>query len=168
MRFSSYIILGLAVFVIIVAGAACNRTPSTQIESPISFVENNSDTLATTNTTGEVEDENNQTVAGVTISKAPVTNIGSPSTYAKTVTQFSSSGYRYQFANCSGLPGKFTVKKGVQFMLDNRDAERHTMRLADRSYSIPAYGYALVTINTAGTYQITCDGGGSAQVQVQN
>lgn len=167
MRFLSYITLGLAIFIIMATGAACNNTrKTTQTETPVSYVENNTDTLATTNTTGDVLAEIRESGTTRTNSKpAPTIN---NTAYAKAVAQFGTSGYRYQFANCSGLPGTFTVKKGVQFMLDNRDEERHTLRLANRSYAIPAYGYALVTVNTAGTYQITCDGGGSAQVRVQN
>lgn len=88
--------------------------------------------------------------------------------YIAALAVYDKNGYRYQFANCSGLPGTFTIKKNVKFMLDNRDGERHVLGFNGTRYTVPAYSYVVASINKPGNFFITCDGGGAAQVKVQN
>lgn len=88
--------------------------------------------------------------------------------YEEAIKKFGRSGYRYQFANCSALPGRFTVKQGVEFMLDNRDEKSHILKIGSKTYTIPAYNYAIVSVSKSGTYIITCDGGGSGEIIVQS
>ncbi len=77
------------------------------------------------------------------------------------------NGYRFQFSNCHGTPGSLVVKSGKYFLLDNRDAKAHTFAFAGQSYSVGAYGAAVAAVWKAGTYNITCDGGGAASLTVQ-
>ncbi len=77
------------------------------------------------------------------------------------------NGYRFQFSGCHGTPGSLVVKVGKYFLLDNRDAKAHTIAVAGQSYSVGAYGAAVAAVWKAGTYNITCDGGGAASLTVQ-
>lgn len=77
------------------------------------------------------------------------------------------TGYRFQFNECSGTPGELTVKKGVRYMLDNRDNEEHTFRVGPNAVNIPAWDFAILTAETVGQWYITCDGGGAAVIKVQ-
>lgn len=86
---------------------------------------------------------------------------------AKGAQPFVESGYRFQFSNCHGTPGSLVVKTDRAFLLDNRDERAHTFAVAGRSYHVGGYSAAVVSIAKAGTYAITCDGGGAASVTVQ-
>lgn len=74
---------------------------------------------------------------------------------------------RFQFVTCQGTPGRLSVKKGVSFMLDNRDNAKHAIAIGTQKYNLGAYGFAVVSVPKTGLYKITCDGGGSAEVLVQ-
>lgn len=82
-------------------------------------------------------------------------------------------GKRYQFDNCTSgppivSPGSLSLKVGSKFMLDNRDTDAHTIKVGTQSYRIGKNGFAIATAPAArGTYNITCDGGGQAQLLVQ-
>lgn len=82
-------------------------------------------------------------------------------------------GKRYQFDNCTAgppivSPGSLSLKIGSKFMLDNRDTDAHTIKVGTQSYRISKNGFAIATApSTRGTYNITCDGGGQAQLLVQ-
>lgn len=86
-------------------------------------------------------------------------------TYEQALNLYS-HGYRVQFSNCSANPGTFTIKHGVSFMLDNRDPQAHVISVGLKNYQIKGYGFAIVSVATAGTTRITCDGGGSAKITV--
>lgn len=75
--------------------------------------------------------------------------------------------YRIQFVDCHGNPGSLSFKVGTPLMLDNRDPKPHTVKVAGKTYSLKAYDYAIATISKAGEYNLTCDGGGSALVNVE-
>jgi hypothetical protein len=76
-------------------------------------------------------------------------------------------GYRFQFSNCSGTPGTLALASGVPFLLDNRDAVAHSIKVGSTSYSVGAYGYRIASVTTKGTYNITCDGKGAATLKVE-
>lgn len=95
--------------------------------------------------------------------KEPASRLGQ--TYEAALKAF--VGFRFQFANCSGTPGSFTVKQGSKFMLDNRDNEAHVFAVGTQSYEVGPYGFAVASASKAGRYQITCDGGGAAEVLIQ-
>lgn len=87
--------------------------------------------------------------------------------YAEALKEYSASGYRFQFVNCKASPGSLTIKKGVTFMLDNRDNRSHKIKVGATTYSIGAYGYVIATAKTVGLNYILCDGGGTGRLQVQ-
>jgi hypothetical protein len=95
-------------------------------------------------------------------SQAPATGA-----YPKFGLPYIESGYRFQFSRCTGTPGNLVVKSGKYFLLDNRDAQAHIFAFAGQSHSIGAYGAAVAAIWKTGTFQITCDGGGSSKVTVE-
>lgn len=101
--------------------------------------------------------------ARVRIASAPQNTVD----YTATLNVYRAKGYYYQFVNCSGNPGYFSVKKGVPFMLDNRSDRAHTFTVGGVDYPTPAYGFAVVTASTLGQYNILCDGGGAASLNVE-
>lgn len=87
-------------------------------------------------------------------------------TYAAALDKY--RGAVMQFVNCRVLNGTFTLKKGVSFMLDNRDSIAHTIKIQGKSYRLGGYSFAIATPLTVGNSFVTCDGGGSGEVRVQN
>lgn len=77
------------------------------------------------------------------------------------------NGYRIQFSECRGIPGKLVVKSGVSFMLDNRDGVWHEIMIGKQRYKLSGWGYAITSVKNVGTYNITCDGGGSAELVIE-
>lgn len=90
-----------------------------------------------------------------------------PLTFEEAYQTYAVSGFRFEFADCHGRPGSISMKKGTKFMLDNRDNEAHRFVVGSKTYNIGPYGFAIATATDVGTYNITCDGGGAAQVVVQ-
>lgn len=80
---------------------------------------------------------------------------------------------RIQFDDCRGIRepvnagGSMVVKQGSKIMLDNRDPVPHTIAFKGVSVRIAAYDFAIVTANTLGIYNVTCDGGGAASLNVE-
>lgn len=96
------------------------------------------------------------------------TSSGKTSGYTKAVETYD---YRIQFSQCHGSvntvgSGTLSVKKGVRFMLDNRDPVAHTIAYKGVSVRVPGYGYAIESASVIGTYPITCDGGGALSLIV--
>lgn len=83
------------------------------------------------------------------------------------------AGKLFQFSSCvTGpppviSPGSLSLKQGSKYMIDNRDKTAHTIRVGTTAYSLGAQSFRIVQAPTKGTYNITCDGGGAAQLQVQ-
>ena len=88
-------------------------------------------------------------------------------TYTKAMELYG-NGFRFQFSDCHGNPGQMSIRQGVKFMLDNRDNKAHTIVIKSQTFRIPAYGFAIATAKELGTYNITCDGGGAAELNVEN
>lgn len=90
-------------------------------------------------------------------------------TYSEAMQLYGSVNHnvRFQFINCSGTPGWFTLKKGEKYMLDNRDNARHTIMVGGVKYTLGAYGFAIATATQVGTQNVTCDGKGAAQLLIQ-
>ncbi len=106
---------------------------------------------------------------GVTTVK---TNTGTTSTetkdYGTALNIYGKSGYRFQFSQCSGSPGSLIMKLGTKFMIDNRDDKSHQIGIGTQSYKLAAYDFAIISIKKIGSYNITCDGGGAARVDVRS
>ncbi len=75
--------------------------------------------------------------------------------------------FRFQFVNCSGNPGTMAVKTGAIVMLDNRDKVAHTIKADGQTFKIGALDYALLKTSALSNTFVTCDGGGSAMLNVQ-
>jgi len=102
----------------------------------------------------------------------PQTVVGSKTTGATLGLTYNDAidlygNYRIQFVSCHGSPGVMNVAAGVTIMLDNRDAEAHTIKIGSSSYAVGAYGFRLAKSPSKGTYNITCDGGGAATLNVK-
>jgi hypothetical protein len=97
---------------------------------------------------------------------APPENID----YQTALTTYRTSGYLFQFTDCRGTPGSLMMKVGTKFMMDNRDGKARKIAINGiKTYSVGAYDFVIaVAPSKAGLYYITCDGGGAAQINVQN
>ena len=85
--------------------------------------------------------------------------------YTQAVNQY--TGFRIQFTNCSGNPSSLTVKAGQKFMLDNRDTRSHDFGIANLIFQTAAHDYSIVSGTKVGSYNITCDGGGTTRLTVE-
>lgn len=110
--------------------------------------------------------ESDGTTGGKTAAKAP---LSATKSYLDALKIYKTTGYYFQFVDCHGSPGSFTLKVGKKFMLDNRDAVAHRFKIqGGQSFSIGAYGFAIATApSTVGDHYIDCDGGGAAKITVQ-
>lgn len=89
-----------------------------------------------------------------------------PLTYDQAIALYGKD-YRFQISNCSSTPGKLNIKAGVKFMIDNRDKAAHTFKIGTLTYKVSGYGFAVATAPAkVGSYFLTCDGGGSAEITV--
>ncbi len=159
----------------ILAGAGCRQAkqPSTN-EIPLDANPTSQDTtvpdfdIVTTTYTGSDELAISAIVEpGVTLQKTETggTALVPTPTYTAAINEYAAA--RFQFANCNGNPGIMTIKKGTNFMLDNRDNKTHIFGIGPRTYELKAYEFALVNVQKIGDYFITCDGGGAAKVSIQ-
>ena len=54
-------------------------------------------------------------------------------------------------------------------MIDNRDSISRKYVISNQQYQVAPYGFVVATTpSTAGTYYITCNGGGAAVLNVQD
>jgi hypothetical protein len=94
-------------------------------------------------------------------------SVPSNSAYMAALAIYQKNGYRVQFSDCHGIPGKLTVTQGQKYMLDNRDNQAHTIKIDSYTYNIPAYGWQILTAQVLGLNNVTCDGGGAAQINIE-
>jgi hypothetical protein len=103
------------------------------------------------------------------VKSTTTTPVKSPLKYAEALAVYQKSGYLIQFDSCHGRPGRLTLKKGVKFMMDNRDSKAHTLAVGTDPHFVNAYGFVIVAApSPAGRYDITCDGGGAAVLYSSN
>jgi hypothetical protein len=83
-------------------------------------------------------------------------------TYSEALVAYASR--RVQFSHpqglnsCNATPQKVTFKGGTKFMLDNRMNNTATIHFSSGvNYTLPAYGFQIVTLNTPNTYNIDCN-----------
>ncbi len=101
-------------------------------------------------------------VSGVTKNNSMTT------AYNTAFTSFHGSSYYMQLTSCHGSPGFLSLKAGARFMLDNRDSKSHRLTLGNVVYSLPAYGYVVTKApSLVGTFPLTCDGGGAANINIE-
>lgn len=101
----------------------------------------------------------------------PVTQSGDAKTaYQQALDKYT---FRIQFKDCRGIGeppsagGSLVLKKGTPLMLDNRDKIAHTIAFKGVSVKVGAENFAIVTPTVLGIYNVTCDGGGSASLNVE-
>jgi hypothetical protein len=123
----------------------------------------------------KVEQQDAQQNANAATSTPPAAiSTSAPPTTAKPAIKKLSYGdaiqaypFRFQFSQCHGNPGSMTVKKGTKVMLDNRDSTAHSIKIGSQTFKIAGYDYAVYYSPTIGLLNITCDGGGSATINVE-
>ena len=156
------LILLIFVFSILMVGTGCTKT-DTNNEDTLSFTERNNQKYISAVIMPGVKIVTKEVKTKVA-TKINTTTIETED-YGKAVSTYD---YRFQFANCSGTPGFLTMKLGTKFMIDNRDNASHQIAIGTNIYKLEAYDFAIVSIQKAGDFIITCDGGGAAHVLIQN
>jgi len=144
---------------------------------------NTTDTANTATTTTDQNapaTTNTDNTTNTTATQPAATQKGTPSTgsgsgilkYDDALALY--AGRLFQFQNCVAgpppviSPGSLAIKKGGKYMLDNRDKTAHTLKVSTQSYRLAGQNFVIATAPaTVGTYTITCDGGGVAQLRVQ-
>lgn len=120
----------------------------------------------------EITDDTTETsVVNQSVKNTVVTQTKTPAplAYNDALNIYRNHGAYIQFASCSGNPGSISIKRGTKFMIDNRDSVARIYVIGTMQYNVAQYGFAIVTTPLyAGTYYITCNGGGAAALQVQN
>ena len=109
--------------------------------------------------------------ASTTPSTTPSTTTttgGTPAalTYTQAMALYG-KGYRIQFNECHGTPGALVIKSGDKFMFDNRDSSTHVVSYGGYSYTLKGYGFAIITAKATGKFNITCDKGGAATINIE-
>ncbi len=68
-------------------------------------------------------------------------------TYSEYVAQY--EGRRIQFdESCQARPAEVTFKNGTSIMLDNRSAQARNITVGSVTYSLPGYGYRIITLSS--------------------
>ncbi|MSU75361.1 MAG: hypothetical protein EXS55_02505 [Candidatus Magasanikbacteria bacterium] len=108
------------------------------------------------------------TVDGTGEAKVPLSVPVKSQNYTEAINKYQHVGAYFQFVQCHGIPGVINIKRGTNFMIDNRDTVPHIFKIGTTSYDLGPYDYAIaVAPRFPLKYFITCDGGGAAQIYVQ-
>lgn len=154
-------IIGGVVLLVIIAAVLINQNKK---DSPATT--NNQQT--STNQPEQFDTPDESGVSTTTPTSTPgATGSAANLSYNQALKIYGANGYRIQFSECHGNPGHLSIREGVKFMLDNRDNKAHTIKVKSRSFKLPAYGFAVISATETGTYNITCDGGGAAELNVE-
>ncbi len=162
------LLLSFFVAGLIVAGLGCNKKtdPTPNTNDTTATVPDTAST--TTPSTDDVTTVDAVVKGGATAPQnSGGTHVVPTQDYTSAIAQYGKSGFRFQFVNCISTPIKLTMKKGVKFMLDNRDNKAHAMAVGKTRYLLRPYDFAIVSIQKPGTYDITCDSFNRASVNVQ-
>jgi hypothetical protein len=87
--------------------------------------------------------------------------------YADALKAYSASGYRLQIVNCASTPNSLTLKKGIKFMIDNRDSTTHKIKVDTTTYTVKGYGYVVATAGKIGSTNLYCDGRNVAKIVIE-
>lgn len=104
-----------------------------------------------------------QSASTPTPAPAPEQTTGKLS-YSQAIAKYK---YRYQFVSCHANPGSMAVAKNDPVMFDNRDNKSHIIKVGSQSFGVSALNYEIFYPSVKGSYNITCDGGGSATLKVE-
>lgn len=103
------------------------------------------------------------------VASGPGSSASSPTeSYTNALNTYRKNGHRFQFVNCVATPASITLKKGTQFMIDNRDNKMHQITIGAKTYVLRPYDFAIASIGKAGSYNINCDGTKRASITVQD
>ena len=156
------ILIALVVLLVLVLGVYfINKKPGQDSKTPTTTdsTNNQNTTQNQATTTPTSTPENGKPGAG---------NVTTPNlNYNQALAIYQKNGYRIQLSSCHGTPGRLSIKKGAKFMLDNRDSKAHKLVVKSQTFNISGYGFSIVTAKDVGTYNITCDGGGAAELNVE-
>ncbi len=98
----------------------------------------------------------------------PVTKTASgPLSYEAALNLYRQAGGYFQLVKCSASPGMISLKRGVKFMVDNRDKTLHRIGFGKAAYTVKGYSFLILTATAPGTVTLTCDGGGAGQVNIE-
>jgi hypothetical protein len=143
---------------------------NTPIESELKNV-NTTNSNPTKNISPETEKIVSSTNANDEAKSTVITNSaqkkGNTLNYTEALNFYRNKGAYLQLVHCSSNPGAISLKKGVKFMVDNRDKVSHRIGLEGRTFVVKPYGFLLLSAFKAATVTLTCDGGGSAQVNIE-
>jgi len=59
--------------------------------------------------------------------------------------------------SCQVVRSTQTYKQGEKMLLDNRTASSLIIKLGSNTYTLPAYGYEVVTLDTDGKFMVDCN-----------
>jgi len=79
--------------------------------------------------------------------------------YSQALTKYANTRIQIN-ASCQMTPLKAVYKVGTSVMLDNRSDTSKSILFNGTRYTIAGYGFKIVTLNTAKTFQVDC---GSSQ-----
>lgn len=81
------------------------------------------------------------------VAKPKATATATPTaSYSQLVLQFGSN--RIQFDNnCRVQPSNVVFKNGTQIMLDNRSSQTQSFTIGGTAYTLPGYGYQIITLS---------------------
>lgn len=168
-KYLNYIIGGaVVVAVVLVIVFAKNRPESLKNEQnkQDEGVATTEKAVSSTPTSTETSVQKTVTPKVTAPAPKPAVSKPAPQSYTDAIEKYKSSGYYIQFYPCQATPGSLIVKQGSKIMLDNRDSKAHSIGIKNDKYLIASYGYAIATLNVIGTNYVTCDGGGSATINV--
>ena len=87
--------------------------------------------------------------------------------YQRSLNTYRTVGAYYQFVGCHANPATISIKRGVSYMIDNRDKIARTVKVGPTIYHLGGYGYVIAKAPAPGRYFITCDGGGTGLLNVE-
>ena len=103
--------------------------------------------------------DNTKTEVKKTTTSTSTTRGAASLSYAQALTKYANTRIQIN-ASCQMTPLKVVYKVGTSVMLDNRSDSSKSVLFNGTRYSIAGYGFKIVTLNTAKTFQVDC---GSSQ-----
>lgn len=100
-----------------------------------------------------LEEKKTTTTVKKTTTSAPTGAVSL--SYAQALEKY--SGSRIQInSSCQFAPASAVYKVGTNVMLDNRSDASKSVLFNGTRYTIPGYGFKVVTLSTAKTFQVDC------------
>lgn len=161
---TSKIVWSIVVIVVILVGLVVwvsNSASNTGYQSPVATT-----SQATTSSSTVAVMTPEDTEVGLSPGEASVAYQDALKIYTNKRIQFNNALYANE---CQASPNALTFASGVKFMLDNRMDKTAAIHFSSGvSYSLPAYSFQIISLQTPATYNVDC---GSSQnvvkVQIQ-